>query len=283
MPRRTTSILLLMALIGGPTGSLAADPPLYEVYAVRYATLVGFPVSSLVQGAEVGRKLDIAMTFWVLKGPEGRTILIDSGFYRPKLLKEWPGITDHVRPDKALGRLKIKPEDVTDVVISHMHWDHADGADLFPKALVWIQEDEYNHYTAEVRPKSGKDDASEMNYVSALVKLHAEGRVRLVDGDAKEILPGVTVYTGGRHTFASQYVGVNTRAGQIVIASDNVYLYENLDKHVPIAQTLDAGSNLAAQDRMRRIASSPKLVIPGHDPDVFVRFPKSGDGIARLD
>ena len=116
-----------------------------------------------------------------------------------------------------------------------------------------------------------------------MVKLNTQGRVHLVDGDAREILPGVTVYTGGRHTFASQYVGVNTKAGCVVIASDNVYLYENLDKHVPITATLDAKSNLAAQDRMKRLATSPRLIVPGHDPEVFVRFPKPGNGVARVE
>jgi len=55
------------------------------------------------------------------------------------------------------------------------------------------------------------------------MKLHANGRVHLVDGDAKGIIPGVTVYTGGKHTFESQYVGVKTRVGTMVIASDNMY------------------------------------------------------------
>jgi hypothetical protein len=93
----------------------------------------------------------------------------------------------------------------------------------------------------------------------------------------------VTVYTGGKHTFESQYVGVKTRAGVMIIASDNVYLYENLDKHVPIAQTVDARSNLQAQDRMKKLASNLRLIIPSHDPEVFVRFPKPGNGVARLD
>jgi glyoxylase-like metal-dependent hydrolase (beta-lactamase superfamily II) len=78
-------------------------------------------------------------------------------------------------------------------------------------------------------------------------------------------------------------VGVNTKAGTVVIASDNVYTYENLEKQVPIAVTLDAKSNLAAQDRMKKIASNPRLIIPGHDPAVFVRFPKPGNGVARLE
>jgi hypothetical protein len=68
-----------------------------------------------------------------------------------------------------------------------------------------------------------------------------------------------------------------------VLASDNMYLYENLDKHTPIAATLDADSNLRAQDRMKQIAGNPKLIVPGHDPAVFERFPKISENVARID
>jgi glyoxylase-like metal-dependent hydrolase (beta-lactamase superfamily II)/dienelactone hydrolase len=285
MRRREALVLIIIAGLGGLLGSEtnATEPPAYEVYAVRYATLRAFPVSALVEGAEPGRKLDIAMTLWVLKGPDGRIVLVDAGFYRPRLLKQRRGVADFIRPDRALAPLGIKPDEVTDVIVTHMHWDHADGVDLFPRARVWIQKDEYGYYTKEAAQAGANDGATELDHVTALVKLHSQGRVQQVDGDAREILPGVTVYTGGRHTFASQYVGVNTNAGCVVIASDNVYLYENLDKHVPIAQTFDAQSNLAAQDRMKQLAASSRLIIPGHDPDVFVRFPKPGNGVARLD
>src|SRR5262249_42219735 len=161
------------------------------------------------------RKTDIAMTVWVLRGPEKRTVLIDSGFYRPQLLKV--PLSDYIRPDKAIGRLGLKPDDITDIIITHMHWDHADGIDLFPKARIWIQKDEFAYYTGAAWQPGGKAGGIEPDDVLALVKLNTERRVSLVDGDAKEILPGVTVYTGGRHTFASQYVGVNTKAGSIVI------------------------------------------------------------------
>jgi hypothetical protein len=75
---------------------------------------------------------------------------------------------------------------------------------------------------------------------------------------------------------------VRTAAGTVVIASDNLYLYENLDRRRPIAQTLDSLSNLAAQDRMKRLASAPRLIVPGHDPAVFVRFATPGNGVARI-
>jgi hypothetical protein len=82
----------------------AVEPPAYEVYAVRYATMPGFPVAALVQGAERGRKLDIAMTVWVLKGPGGRTVLVDAGFYRPQFLRRnIAGYTRRTGPSSGWG------------------------------------------------------------------------------------------------------------------------------------------------------------------------------------
>jgi glyoxylase-like metal-dependent hydrolase (beta-lactamase superfamily II) len=284
MRHRSAFFLLITAGISMLASALvcAGEVPAYEAYAVRFATCPGCPLANLVKGAAPGRTIDLAMTFWVLKDPGGRRVLVDAGFYREEILKSY-GAADFTRPDKALERLGIKPDEVTDVILTHMHSDHVDGADLFPKAQIWIQKEEYAHYAEKTGRPDGGRPGSEPEYIRALVRLNTLGRVHLVDGDAQEIIPGVTVYTGGKHTFASQYVGVNTKAGTVVIASDNVYTYENLEKHVPIAATLDAKSNLAAQDRMKKIASNPRLIIPGHDPEVFVRFPKPGNGVARLE
>jgi glyoxylase-like metal-dependent hydrolase (beta-lactamase superfamily II) len=103
-----------------------------------------------------------------------------------------------------------------------------------------------------------------------------------VNGDDQEPIPGVRCYTGGKHTWASQYVGAQTAGGTVVLTSDNVYLYENLETRTPIAQTLDASSNLTAQDRIRRLATSPEMIVPGHDPAVFERFTRVADGIVRV-
>jgi hypothetical protein len=104
----------------------------------------------------------------------------------------------------------------------------------------------------------------------------------LVDGDDREIAPGVRVYTGGKHTFASQFVSAQTRAGTVILASDNAYLYENLEKHLAIAQTVDAASNLAAQKRVAILAGGLKLIVPGHDPVVFERFAATAPGVVKI-
>ena len=262
--------------------STQKQKPTYEIYAVSYAVIPDFPVSGLVAGADRSRKLDIQMMVWLLKGSNGANVLVDSGFYRDKFFKQWK-VRDFVKPSEAIAKLGLKPEDISDVIITHMHWDHADGVDLFPKARIWIQQDEYSYYTGEAWQSSGSHGGIDPDDVIALVKANTEGRVRLVKGDDQEAIDGIRFYTGGRHTYASQYVSVNQKAGIAVIASDNCYLYENLDKHAPIAQTLDAASNLKAQDRMKQLASNPKLIVPGHDPLVFTRFPSPGNGVAKIE
>jgi hypothetical protein len=68
----------------------------------------------------------------------------------------------------------------------------------------------------------------------------------------------------------------------VVLASDNVYLNENLEKRVPIAATLDAESNLRAQDRMRQLAASPRLILTGHDPAVMKNFPEVAPRVVKI-
>lgn len=251
-----------------------------EVYAIRYGTLEGFPVAALVAGADTARRLDIALMIWLVKRADGRNVLVDAGFYRDRFVTQWKP-ADFRKPSEAIAAIGLRPEDITDIVVSHVHWDHLDGADLFPNARIWIQRDEYAHHVDE----SGRvlDPAIDSVDAAMLARLRRAGRVELVDGDARELLPGLTVYTGGRHTHASQYVGVRTERGTIVIASDNVYLYENLARRAPIAQTLDSASNLRAQERMVRLAGGADRIVPGHDAQVFTRFAAAGRGIARIE
>ena len=273
---RTLFLVFLATLAGAQS-----PKPQYEIYAIRYATLANFQVSGLVAGADRSRRMDIAMMVWLVEG-NGRHILFDAGFYREQFMKQWKPV-DYVKPSEAIARLGLKPEDITDLIVSHAHWDHADGVDLFPKARTWIQKDELEYYAGTAWQARGTHGGIDPEDVLALVRLNTEGRVGLVNGDAQEIIPGISCYTGGKHTYASQFLTVNTAAGTVVLASDNMYLYENLDKHAPIAQTLDAESNLRAQDRMKQLAADPRLIVPGHDPAVFARFPNPKPGVAKIE
>jgi glyoxylase-like metal-dependent hydrolase (beta-lactamase superfamily II) len=282
MHLKTISIVVASLLASTSCLAQVAAPaaaPQYEVFAIRYATLPAFPVSSLIKGADPSRVTDIAMMFWLIRGG-GRNVLVDTGFYRPQFFDHFK-VADFVRPDQAVARAGVRPEEITDVILTHSHWDHADGTDLFPKAQIWIQKEEYRYYMGEAWQEKGQHGGIEPDDLAVLLRANTAGRLHLVDGD-QEILPGVRVFIGGRHTWASQYVVVAAKPGPVVLASDNLYLYENLEKHLPIAQTFDADSNLRAQDRMKQLAE-PRLIVPGHDPGVMTRFPKIAEGVVHIE
>ena len=192
-----TLLAVMAALLAAPPAA-----PEYSIEAIRYGTIRDFPVSELVIGAPEAEKVDIAMVVWLVRGG-GRNVLFDSGFHREKWLKEFPAFADYLRPDEAVKLAGVRPEDVTDVVISHAHWDHMGGIDLFPKATVWIQKQEFAYYTGDAWQPGGKHGGIDPEDVEALVRINTEGRLRLVDGDDREILPGIRAYTGARHTYAS--------------------------------------------------------------------------------
>ena len=272
-------LMLLMGL-GSALGGKAGAAPEYTIRAIRYATIPGFPLADLVMGAAEDKKIDIAMVFWVIQGG-GRTILFDSGFHRAKWIKEF-GVVDYLAPDEAVKEAGITAASVTDIIVSHAHWDHMGGVDLFPNATIWIQRQEYEYYTGAAWQPGGHKGGIDPEDVAELVRRNTRGQLRFVEGDDREILPGIRAYTGARHTFASQYILVEGEPAY-VLASDNCYLYENLKSHRASAtfDPADAAANVAAQQRMVGLAGSAERVVPGHDPEQFARFPTTGR-VARI-
>jgi glyoxylase-like metal-dependent hydrolase (beta-lactamase superfamily II) len=264
----------LLAIISAALLGVSSTPE-YSIQAIRYASSPGVPASELVVGGPKDVKIDIAMVVWLIRGG-GHTILFDSGFHRDTFLKYFP-MTDYLRPDEAVKTAGVNPEEVTDIVISHAHWDHIGGIDLFPKANIWIQKEEYRYYTMEAWQPGGQHGGIDPEDVKALLQLNTEGRVHLVDGDNVEIFPGIRAYIGARHTYASQYLRVDGNP-PFVLASDNCYFYLNLSSHLASATFSDAdhAANIAAQSRMIDLAGSVDRVVPGHDALQFQKFPTEG-------
>jgi len=265
--------VVFIALFASSTGRCA--PPEYSIQAIRYATSPGVPVSELVVGYPKDTKIDIALVVWLIRGG-GHTILFDSGFHRQTFVKEFP-MKDYLRPDEAVKLAGVQPEQITDIVISHAHWDHMGGLDLFPKAQVWIQKEEYRYYTGAAWQPGGDHGGIDPDDVKYLVQVNTEGRMHLVDGDNVELFPGIRAYTGARHTYASQYLKVDGNP-PFVLASDNCYLYVNLSEHLASDTFSDAdhAANIANQARMVQLAGSVDRIVPGHDGLQFEKFPTQG-------
>ena len=263
----------------------AQAPPSYEIYALKYFGLHSVPVSELAMGAPKKDTMNMFFMYWLIRGNNGKNILVDAGFLKDLDIFKQLNTTFYIRPDSVLQELNIKPEEITDIILTHPHWDHIDGVSLFPQAHVWIQKEDYNYFVGQAWQKDGRHQGFYKRDVDSMVSLNIAGKLTLVDGDDKEIIPGIKVYTGSRHTFNSQYVLVQTGGDKVILASDNIWIYYNLD-HLTSSPfpngTFDTLAYVKSMQRMKTQASNVKYIIPGHDPAVFSRFPLVKPDIVRI-
>lgn len=278
-PCLLTLIILLTGLIS------YAQSPTYKVYIVKFAES-GYPfkVGDWALNGPKNEPIKIDFMVWLIKGNNGKNILVDAGFLGDSEDAKDFKLKSYQRPDSALLKLGVKPGDITDIIITHPHWDHIDGLSLFPKAKVWMQKQDYEFFVGSAWQKPGEAGGYAKRDVLAVVNLNLAGKLKLVDGDDKEIIKGVKVYTGSRHTYNSQYVLVQTGAKKIILASDNLWTYYSLQHMVPASQggTLDPKGYVKAMQRMKTLASDVKYIIPGHDGKQLEIFPKVADGVVEI-
>jgi glyoxylase-like metal-dependent hydrolase (beta-lactamase superfamily II) len=278
-------VLLLAIIFTGSLQSNAQSPPAYEIYALKYFGIHSVPVSDLALGAPKKDTMNMYFMYWLIKGNNGKKILVDAGFRKDLDIFKELKTTFYIRPDSVLLELNIKSDEITDIILTHPHWDHLDGISLFPKAHIWIQKEDYNYFVGEAWQKDGRHGGFYKRDVDTMVSLNVAGKLTLVDGDDKEILPGIKVYTGSRHTYNSQFVLVQTGGDKVILASDNIWIYYNLDhlKSSPYPNgTFDTTAYVKSMQRMKTLVSSIKYIIPGHDPAIFSRFPMIKPDIVKI-
>ena len=135
--------LLLSTAIAFGSLQVQAQPPVYEIYALKYFGLHSVPVSEMALGASKQDTMNLFFMYWLVKGNNGKNILVDAGFLNDLDIFKTLNTTFYIRPDSVLLELNIKANEITDIILSHPHWDHADGISLFPNAHVWIQKEDY--------------------------------------------------------------------------------------------------------------------------------------------
>ena len=277
--------VLLIAAILLTTIIVNAQTPSYKVYAIKFAdSTYPFSVGDWADGGSKTEKVEIDFMVWLIKGSNGKNILVDAGFLGDTEDAKEFMITNYIRPDSALLKLGVKPADISDIILSHPHWDHMGGINLFPNARVWIQKEDFDYFVGAAWQKEGSNGGFAKRDVRQLVDLNLNGKVTLIEGDNKQILPGITVYTGSKHTFNSQYVLVNTGNNKVVLASDNIWIYYNLEHLAPASTggTLEPPGYIKAMQRMKSLVTDVKFIIPGHDAAIFSRFPKVVDGVVEI-
>lgn len=244
--------------------------PTYEVFALRYATSIGRTRrDNFLQADAHDAPMPMDYFVWAIRGG-GRTVVVDTGFNHATAERRGRAILRD--PGDALRAIGIDPATVTDVVLTHLHYDHAGNLDLFPAATFHIQDSEVSYATGRSMCHACLSFPFEVEDVVALIRRVYAGRVRFHDGAATP-WPGISLHAVGGHTAGLQVVRVHTARGWLLLGSDAFHYTENRVRRMPFPLVLDVGRMLEGYLVCEALGDGEDMLIPGHDPEVLRRWP----------
>jgi glyoxylase-like metal-dependent hydrolase (beta-lactamase superfamily II) len=241
----------------------------YEIFAIRYATREAKRSDHFIGGDPHDGPMPMDYFTWVIRG-DGRVVVVDTGFTEEVAIKRK---RQFLRcPVETLAELGIAPETVTDVVLTHLHYDHVGNFHKFPVARFHLQEREMGFVTGPYMryPKFGH--SFEIEDVVGMVKLNFKGRVEQHSG-AFDLAPDISLHHVGGHTPGLQIVRVMTKRGWVVLASDAAHYFEHMQKNRFFVTAFNLGDMIDGYRTCERLAASPDHIIPGHDPLVMKLYP----------
>ena len=253
----------------------------WDVYAVKYADRnARARADSFIfdDNHDAPHPMDYFM--WLLRRGD-ELILVDTGYDAVEAAQRDRPI--RLDPVEALAPLGVTPDDITQLIVTHLHYDHAGGLHLFPNATLHLQEAEMAYATGPCMCHDTLRMPFTAGHVCEAIKRLYAGKVIFYDGEA-EVAEGVTVHCIGGHSRGLQCVRVRTGAGWMVLASDAAHYYENVFARKPFPIVVDLQNMLDGFDTLERLASSRSLIVPGHDPlvrDLYSAGPAAH--ITRLD
>jgi glyoxylase-like metal-dependent hydrolase (beta-lactamase superfamily II) len=255
----------------------------YEVFAIKYGERIGTRGEIFVGGDPHDSPLPMDYFIWLIRNDD-REIVVDLGFGKQEGLSRG---RDYLRsPVDGLKLLDVQAENVPDVIITHMHYDHAGNLDQFPNARFHVQDLELEYVTGRAMTHKFLRSSYAVEDVVAMVRMIYKDRVIFHHG-VEEIAEGICVHPVAGHARGLQCITVETKIGKLVLASDAAHYYENLEKGIPFSIHENRFHLLEGYRRVQTLGATPNHVIPGHDPEVMKRYPAPSPDlegiIVRLD
>ncbi len=241
----------------------------YEIFAIKYGERMGERGTMFVHGDPHDAPMAMDYFIWVLRN-EQRTIVVDVGYGREE--GERRGRTYLRSPTEGLAMLDIDAAEIEDVIITHMHYDHAGNLEQFPKARFHIQDAEMSLVTGRAMTHPALRHSFRLDDVIDMVRLIYGDRVVFHDGE-DEIAPGVSVHHLPGHTRGMQAVRAGSPRGPVVLASDVAHYYESFEQETPFLTHEDLFQMLESHRNLRSLAKDNAHIVPGHDPLVMQRYP----------
>jgi glyoxylase-like metal-dependent hydrolase (beta-lactamase superfamily II) len=212
------------------------EAAIWEVFVMEFARSKNQPWVDLIAGMYHEGVMDLPFSFILMRNGT-RVGLVDTGF-----MQEAPrggfsrkfGIPTWISPLRMLAEMGIHADDVTDIFVTHAHFDHMGSIAEFPNAHIYIQKSELlSWYEAIALPKRFGHLTAIIDPDNLRTALDASiaHRVTLIDGDKNDVLPGIHVRLGSGHTIGQQFVMIESSSGRWLISGDCVYSRRQFTGH----------------------------------------------------
>ncbi len=207
---------------------------------------------------------------WVLQDGE-RTLVVDTGFSARGGGSR--GREFLVEPLEALARVGVDPSGVDQLVITHLHYDHTGHLDAFADAGAVVSRSEIEFWTGPLAARAQFGVHIEPDEVRGLAQRVHDGGVTLIEG-SHEVAPGVVAIEVGGHSPGQMILAIEGETGPILLASDAVHFYEEVERDRACAVLHDLARVYGAYDTIREHLDRGARFVAGHDPLVMDRFPR---------
>jgi glyoxylase-like metal-dependent hydrolase (beta-lactamase superfamily II) len=207
---------------------------------------------------------------WLIRNGKD-AVLVDTGFSEASSNKR--GRHFIRQPQETIEQLGVAPSAIKNLILTHLHYDHAGATQIYDRARIHLQDAEMQYATGRCMCHRSLNHFFAVEDVQNIVGRVFAGDVKFHNGGA-DILPGVRVELVGGHTAGLQVVRVRTKRGWVVLASDASHYYQNLEQQNPFPAVHNTGDMMDAYALIRSLADSAEHIIPGHDPEVGRRYPK---------
>ena len=249
---------------------------LYEIYAVRYARMDRRRADNFVGGDPHDGPMPMDYFVWAIVN-EHRRFVVDTGFDARAATSRKRELLMPV--EEGLAAIGLDHNAIDDVILTHLHYDHAGNNQLFPRARFHVQHCEMSYANGPCMCHKAIQVNYDVEDVVTMVRRNFAGRVEFYQGEA-EFAPGITLHRLGGHSPGMQVVRVKTGRGWVVLASDASHFYANMEEDRAFPALHNHSDVLQGYKTLRRLASSPAHIIPGHDPRVLERYPVLSDALA---
>ena len=168
-----------------------------------------------------------------------------------------------------LAQLKIRPEQVRYVGISHFHADHTGQLASLPDATLLIGEREWEALTAP-HPMAGANVAGFTHWISGGGKLETEAADKDVFGDGTVVILRTPGHTPGHQSLLVRL----QQMGPVILAGDAAHFHENYDNDGVPSFNYDRAQTIASIERLKQIQHNlHATLIIQHDPRDVAKLP----------